>query len=308
MLGPALLAAARAPRIREFVTTSRVSRRLVNRFVAGDDLAAAVLAVRGLVAKGLSVTIDHLGEDTSEPAQAGATRQAYVNLLTHLEAEGLAHHAEVSVKLSALGQALPQGGHSLALENARLICSAAQRVGTTVTLDMEDHTTVDSTLSILRELRADFTWVGAVVQSSLFRTESDVRALAHPGSRVRLVKGAYAEPRSVAYAKKADVDAAYQRCLAILFAQGAYPMVASHDQVMIDEAERLASQHDRGSDEYELQMLYGIRTGEQERQVAGGRQMRVYLPYGEDWYGYFTRRLAERPANLSFFLRSLVSH
>jgi proline dehydrogenase len=308
MLGPALLAASRTRRIRRFVTTSRISRGLVSRFIAGNELDAAVGAVHALVTKHLSVTIDHLGEDTTERAQADATRAAYAMLLTRLAAEGLAQHAEVSVKLSALGQALPQDGEALALENARAICVAAQRAGTTVTLDMEDHTTVDSTLSILRDLRADFPWVGAVVQSSLLRTEADVRDLAHPGSRVRLVKGAYAEPRTVAHARKADVDAAYQRSLAVLFAGGAYPMVASHDQAMVDEANRLAVQHGRGASDYELQMLYGIRTSEQERQVAEGRQMRVYLPYGQDWYGYFMRRLAERPANVGFFLRSLVSN
>lgn len=308
MLGPALLAASKAPRIRTFVTTSRVSRGLVSRFIPGDELDDAIAAVHALVTKGLTVTIDHLGEDTTERAQAEATCDAYTTLLTRLHAEGLAPHAEVSVKLSALGQALPHGGEAFALEGARVIAEAAQQAGTTVTLDMEDHTTVDSTLSILRELRADFPWVGAVVQSGLFRTEGDVRDLAHPGSRVRLVKGAYAEPRTVAYAKKEDVDAAYRRCLAALFAEGAYPMVASHDQAMIDEANRLAAQHHRGSADYELQMLYGIRTSEQERQVAEGRTMRIYLPYGQDWYGYFMRRLAERPANVGFFLRSLVSN
>ncbi|WP_347354946.1 proline dehydrogenase family protein [Intrasporangium sp.] len=308
MLGPALLAASRTPRIRDFVTTSRVSRGLVGRFVAGNEQDDAVTAVHGLVARGMSVTIDHLGEDTTERAQAVATREAYRALLTRLGDEGLAAHAEVSLKLSALGQALPEGGAAFALDNARVICRAAGQVGTTVTLDMEDHTTVDSTLSILGELRADFPWVGAVLQSGLFRTEADVRDLAHPGSRVRLVKGAYAEPRAVAHARKADVDAAYRRCLAVLFAEGAYPMVASHDQSMVDEANRLAAQHDREPADYELQMLYGIRTSEQERQVAEGRQMRVYLPYGQDWYGYFMRRLAERPANVAFFLRSLVSN
>ncbi len=308
MLGPALLAASKTPRIREFVTTSRVSRGLVNRFIAGNELDAAVSAVRALVGKGLSVTIDHLGEDTTQRAQAEATRDAYTTLLARLEAEGLAPHAEVSLKLSALGQGLPGDGEALALENARVICTAAAHAGTTVTLDMEDHTTVDSTFSILRQLRTDFPWVGAVVQSSLLRTEADVRDLAHPGSRVRLVKGAYAEPRTVAHVKKADVDASYRRCLQVLFAGGAYPMVASHDQAMVDEAVRLAAEHGRRPDAYELQMLYGIRTSEQERQVAEGRRMRVYLPYGQDWYGYFMRRLAERPANVAFFLRSLVSN
>ena len=307
MLGPALLAASRSPRVRTLVSTSPVSRRLVDRFVAGEAATDALATVRALTERGLSVTIDHLGEDTTERAQAEATRDAYTALLARLSAEGLAGSAEVSLKLSALGQALPHEGGRLALDNARTICAAADQAGTTVTLDMEDHTTVDSTLSILAALRGDFPWVGAVVQSALFRTEADVRDLAHPGSRVRLVKGAYREPRTVAHARKPEVDAAYLRCLAVLFAEGAYPMVASHDQTMIDEANRLAAHHGRSTDDYELQMLYGIRTAEQDRQVAEGRRMRVYLPYGQDWYGYFMRRLAERPANVGFFLRGLVA-
>ncbi|MDC5698343.1 proline dehydrogenase family protein [Intrasporangium calvum] len=307
MLGPALLAASRSPRVRHVVSTSPVSRSLVDRFVAGEAAPDALAAVRALAARGLLVTIDHLGEDTTERAQAEATRDAYVALLVRLADEGLAGSAEVSLKLSALGQALPGEGGRLALDNARAICEGAAAAGTTVTLDMEDHTTVDSTLSILAALRSDFPWVGAVVQSALFRTEADVRDLAHPGSRVRLVKGAYREPRTVAHVRKAEVDEAYRRCLAVLFAEGAYPMVASHDQTMIDEAIRLAALHGRGEDAYELQMLYGIRTAEQDRQVAAGRRMRVYLPYGQDWYGYFMRRLAERPANVGFFLRGLIA-
>ncbi|GAA6527745.1 proline dehydrogenase family protein [Intrasporangium sp. DVR] len=307
MLGPALLAASRSPRVRSLVSTSRVSRGLVDRFVAGESASDAVAAVRALTERGLAVTIDHLGEDTTERAQAEATRDAYTALLGRLSDEGLAGSAEVSLKLSALGQALSGGGSSFALENARVICAAARDAGTTVTLDMEDHTTVESTLAILRTLRADFPWVGAVVQSCLYRTEADVRDLAHPGSRVRLVKGAYREPRTVAHTSKAEVDSAYRRCLAVLFAQGAYPMVATHDQSMIEAATRLAAHHGRSGDDYELQMLYGIRTAEQERQVGMGRRVRVYLPYGSDWYGYFMRRLAERPANVAFFLRGLVS-
>jgi proline dehydrogenase len=301
------LAASRSPRLRHFLTTAPVSRRIVDRFVAGDVMESALAAIHELVAGGFAVTVDHLGEDTTERAQAAATRDAYTQLLARLGAEGLAPACEVSVKLSALGQSLPHDGAALAMDHARAICETARDIGTTVTLDMEDHTTIDSTLAILGELRGDFPWLGAVLQSSLFRTEEDVRALASPGSRVRLVKGAYAEPRTVAHARKADVDAAYVRCLEVLFAGGAYPMVATHDQAMIDEAVRIAAHHDRRPEDYELQMLFGIRTSEQRRQVAEGRHMRVYVPYGQDWYGYFVRRLAERPANVGFFLRSLVT-
>jgi proline dehydrogenase len=280
---------------------------LVTRFIAGDDASAAVRATASLAARGFLTTIDYLGEDVTTRTQATATRDAYTTLLERIADEGLDPGAEVSVKLSALGQALREDGESIALENAHAICAAARRAGTTVTLDMEDHTTVDSTLRVVQALRADYSFVGAVLQSCLLRTESDARTLAGPGSRIRLVKGAYAEPRSVAYSRKSEVDAAYLRCLEILVSSGAYPMVATHDQVMINEANRLAGVYGLQSGDYELQMLYGIRTGEQERQVAQGRQVRVYLPCGEDWYGYFMRRLAERPANLGFFVRGLLT-
>jgi proline dehydrogenase len=174
----------------------------------------------------------------------------------------------------------------------------------TVTLDMEDHTTVDSTLEILGKLRVDFPWVGVAIQSMLRRTEGDLKDLVGEGSRVRLVKGAYAEPPSVAFQSKRDVDRAYVRALRTLMNGDGYPMVGSHDPRIIEIALSLAA--GRSPSSYEFQMLYGIRTAEQRR-LAEGHQMRVYVPYGADWYGYFMRRLAERPANLVFFLRSFTS-
>jgi proline dehydrogenase len=213
----------------------------------------------------------------------------------------------VSVKLSAIGQALPGNGEKIALEHALTICHAARNAGTTVTLDMEDHTTTDSTLSVLAELRKDFPDTGAVLQSYLHRTESDCRDLAHAGSRVRLCKGAYKEPASVAYQDAEDVDLSYVRCLKVLMAGEGYPMIASHDPRIIDIARALASRQGREPDSYEFQMLYGIRPDEQRRLAAHGNQVRVYVPYGHEWYGYLMRRMAERPANLTFFLRSLVS-
>jgi proline dehydrogenase len=306
MLGPLLLRASHSDRVRRAVSAAPLTRGVVDRFVPGPGLDDVLAATKDLVAAGLSVTIDHLGEDTLELAQAQATRDAYVTLLDRLGDFGLAPRAEASLKLSALGQALPDG-EAVALDNARAICEAAAKAGTTVTLDMEDHTTVDSTLGILRELHADFPRVGAVLQTMLRRTEADCRDLAHAGSRVRLVKGAYAEPASVAYQAKADIDLAYVRCLKILMSGEGYPMVASHDPRMIAIAQDLAARHGRDPASYEFQMLYGIRVREQHRLAAEGATVRVYVPYGQDWYGYFMRRLAERPANLSFFLRSLVS-
>ena len=306
MFSSSMLAVTHHPQVRRLVTNS-ASRRLVGRFVAGDDLATAMTPIRTLVERGLLVTVDHLGEDVTDAADAVATRETYVALLDRLDDLGLAHAVEVSVKLSAVGQALPGDGARIALDHAAAICSAAARAGTTVTLDMEDHTTVDSTLEILGTLRREHPWVGAVLQSALRRTEADAADLARAGSRVRLVKGAYAEPASVAHTAKAEVDEAYLRCLRILISGPGYPMVATHDLRMVEAARAMAVVHGRSADDHEYQMLYGIRTAEQDRIAASGDRMRVYLPYGADWYGYFTRRLAERPANLAFFLRSLLS-
>jgi proline dehydrogenase len=299
-----LLHASRRDSVRYAVEHAPVSRGVVKRFVAGDVVADAVRVSSELVASGLSVSLDHLGEDTTEPEHAEAAAAAYVSLLGLLEQAGLSSHVEVSVKLSAVGQALD---HALATDLVRRICVAADDAGTTVTLDMEDHTTTDSTLETLRELRVDFPWVGAVVQAYLHRTEADCRDLAVAGSRVRLCKGAYDEPDSVAYTSSRDVDDSYQRCLAILMAGKGYPMVATHDPALIQDAERLVVQHERNRDSYEFQMLYGVRPEEQLRLSGEGALVRVYVPYGSDWYGYLMRRLAERPANMRFFLRSLVT-
>jgi proline dehydrogenase len=305
MLRSSLLAASRSGAIRGLVERTPLTRPVVRRFISGADVDAAVATTGEVLADGRYVTLDHLGEDTRDAAQATATVEAYLDLLRLLERAGHTGRAEVSVKLSAVGQFLPVDGEKIALENARRICAAAGVVGTTVTLDMEDHTTTDSTLGILRELRVDFPWVGAVLQAYLKRTEQDCRDLAHAGSRVRLCKGAYQEPASVAFQDKADVDRSYVRCLKVLMAGEGYPMVASHDPRLIAIAGELAK--DRSPDTYEYQMLYGIRPDEQRRIAAAGNRMRVYVPYGDQWYGYFMRRLAERPANVAFFLRSLVT-
>lgn len=304
MFGPLILAAARSPRMRGLVTSVPLTRGVVDRFIAGEGLDDVLGVVRELSDAGLSVTLDHLGEDTLEVSQAVATRDAYLALFSRLGAAGLAPGADASLKLSALGQALDAG---LALGHAQDVCAAASEAGMTVTLDMEDHTTVDSTLEILGKLRGDFPWVGVAVQSMLRRSAGDLRDLAHPGSRVRLVKGAYAEPVSVAYQSKTSIDRAYVRDLRFLMEGDGHPMIGSHDPRIIEIALALASVTERSADSYEFQMLYGIRAEEQRRLSEAGQRMRVYVPYGADWYGYFMRRLAERPANLAFFLRSFVS-
>ncbi|MFD9128230.1 proline dehydrogenase family protein [Kitasatospora sp. NPDC059571] len=307
MLRSALLAASRSPQVRTVVEKFPPTQAIVKRFVAGDVLDQGITATDELVATGRKVTLDHLGEDTKDAGQAAGTAEAYEHLLAALKETGLAANAEVSVKLSAVGQFLPADGEKIALENARRICEAAAAAGTTVTLDMEDHTTTDSTLEIARELRADFPWLGVVLQAYLRRTEADCRDLSGAGSRVRICKGAYKEPESVAFQGKKEVDLAYVRALKVLMAGDGYPMIASHDPHMIRIAGQLAEWNKRDTDSFEYQMLYGIRPEEQLRLAEAGNTMRVYLPYGQEWYGYFMRRLAERPANLAFFLRAMAS-
>ncbi|NED94570.1 proline dehydrogenase [Phytoactinopolyspora alkaliphila] len=302
-----LLGAARSVRLRSAVERVPVTRRLVNRYVAGTGEEDAIRVADELVTEGLAVTIDHLGEDTLDAAQARRVGDAYVSLLGALHQAGLAADTEVSVKLSAVGQALPNDGEKIALEQARRICHAARNAATTVTLDMEDHTTTDSTLGILRELRLDFPETGAVLQAYLRRTEGDCRDLATEGSRVRLCKGAYDEPPDVAFSSRAEVDRSYVRCAKILLAGPGYPMLATHDPRLVEITGSLAARYRREQGSYEYQMLYGVRPDEQLRLVRAGERVRVYVPYGEDWYGYLVRRLAERPANLSLFLRSVAS-
>ena len=307
LLRQPILLLARSQGVKKLVSTMPVSSSIVTSYVPGETTGHAVAATSVLVDDGLRVTLDYLGEDTTDAAQADATVAAYRELLADLAAKGLAPQAEVSVKLSAIGQVLPDNGHKVALENARDICRAARNAGTTVTLDMEDHTTTDSTLSILRELRKDFPETGAVLQAMLRRTEADCRALAFEGSRVRLCKGAYMEPEQVAFQDRIDIDKSYVRCLKVLLGGQGYPMIATHDPRMVQIASSLASRFGRRPGTYEFQMLYGIRPEEQKRLAAAGETVRVYIPYGTEWYGYLMRRLAEKPQNLAFFVRSLVS-
>jgi proline dehydrogenase len=302
-----LLSSSRSRRLRHFVETAPGTRQVVARYVAGDSAESAVDAVRRLTTTGRYATLDYLGEDTTVLEHAVHTRDAYLTVLKQRTDAGLAGWAEVSVKLSAVGQALPVDGQQVALDNAYAICEGARAAGTTVTLDMEDHTTTDSTLAILHELRQDFPDTGAVLQAYLYRTEADCRDLATPGSRVRLCKGAYKEPESVAYQSSREVDRAYVRCLKVLMAGQGYPMVASHDPRLVDVAAELVRRHDRAPGTYEYQMLYGIRPAEQQRLADAGERVRVYVPYGDEWYGYLMRRMAERPSNLGFFLRSLLT-
>jgi proline dehydrogenase len=307
---PAILAASRADGLRRTAERLPVTRKVVQRFVPGETAGDALNAVEQLRHSGRMISIDYLGEDVTDIDTANATVDAYLALLDGLgsrdEPLAAVRPLEVSLKLSALGQALPRDGEKIALENAHTICERAQRVGAWVTVDAEDHTTTDSTLSIVRDLRTEFTWLGTVLQAYLKRTRADCSEFAASGARIRLCKGAYDEPASVAFRDRDDVTASYLTCLQLLMEGTGYPMVASHDPQIIEAVPALARESGRGVDDFEYQMLYGIRDAEQRRLADEGNHVRVYVPFGTQWYGYFMRRLAERPANLTFFLRALA--
>ncbi|MGB3352965.1 MAG: proline dehydrogenase family protein [Mycobacterium sp.] len=318
---PVILAAGDREGLRRTAERLPMTRDVVHRFVPGESITEVMSSVEPLRVSRRLVSIDYLGEDVTDADTAEATVEAYLQLLEALAGRGEARDEvlplEVSLKLSALGQALPRDGEKIALENARAICERAQQSGIWVTVDAEDHTTTDSTLSIVRELRTDFQWVGTVLQAYLKRTHADCVEFAggpvgsspeesSGGARIRLCKGAYDEPASVAFRDREAVTDSYLRCLGVLMAGDGYPMVASHDPEIIAAVPGLVRENSRGVDDFEYQMLYGIRDAEQRRLAQEGNHVRVYVPFGTQWYGYFVRRLAERPANLTFFLRALA--
>ncbi|MEV0295274.1 proline dehydrogenase family protein [Nocardia sp. NPDC050710] len=312
-LRPVILAAADSPRMKRVLTGNPVTAEIVRRFVAGEGRDELLPVVADLLASRRLISVDFLGENTTDRASAEATVAEYLSLINALAAierpvlPGIgAAPVEVSVKLSALGQSLPADGLAISLDNLRTLCVGAAAAGVWVTVDAEDHTTTDATLATVRALRTEFPWLGAVLQAYLHRTESDCVEFAGPGSRIRLCKGAYREPHRVAFQRATEVTDAYLRCLQVLMHGRGYPMVATHDPVLILAAEAMAAETGRPAHRFEHQMLYGIRDAEQLRLTGAGYAMRVYIPYGSQWYGYLTRRLAERPANLTFFLRALV--
>jgi proline dehydrogenase len=315
VLRRALMAASASERVRDAVTRTHAARAVVDQYVAGESSEDAVAVARTLRAAGLLVTLDYLGEETTDAQRAAATAAQYVHLLGKLAAEGLTEDGavEVSVKPTAVGLLLgtegqpgPNAlGERVATEHLERIVSAAADAGTTVTIDAEDHRTTDAALRIAGSLRSRFPSVGSVLQAALRRTEADTRALAAPGTRVRLCKGAYAEPAAEAFDSRHDVDKSFARCLRVLMTGPGYPMIATHDPRLIAITRSFGFALPPGSFEY--QMLHGVRPDEQRRLAASGAKVRVYVPYGGDWYRYLVRRLAERPANLALFLRSLRS-
>jgi proline dehydrogenase len=308
---PAIMAAGRREGLRRAAERLPITRRVVHRFVPGETIESALNSVAALRESGRYVSIDYLGEDVTDVDDADAAVQTYLELIEKLGRSGnfgddSVRPLEVSLKLSALGQSLERDGEKIARENAWSICSAAQRVGVWVTVDAENHTMTDSTLSIVRDLRAEFPWLGAVLQAYLRRTLGDCEEFAASGARIRLCKGAYDEPALVAYRDDPEVTDSYLRCLRVLMAGRGYPMVASHDPAIISAVPGIVAESGRGAGDFEYQMLYGIRDAEQRRLAGAGNRVRVYVPFGTQWYGYFMRRLAERPANLAFFLRALA--
>jgi proline dehydrogenase len=279
------------------------TRPMVARFVAGESLDAALPALRRAKAAGFRTTVDILGESVSSLDAARASADAYVAALQVLEREDA--DLNVSLKLSQMGLGLDAAATR---DNLARVLLAASAVGAFVRIDMEDHTTTDATLDLWRQLRPAMAGsgdVGVVIQAALRRSEADVARLIADRARVRLCKGAYAEPPDVAFATRAEVDASYVRLLERLLAHGSYPAIATHDDRMVDHAIAFAREQAIGPDRFEFQMLYGVRRDLQERLLREGWRVRIYVPLGDSWWPYFMRRLAERPANVTFLVGSL---
>jgi proline dehydrogenase len=301
---------------RRLVTGWRFARRAAARFVAGDTLEEAVTAILALNSKGLTATLDHLGENVTNAEEAVRATDDYISLMQRIQ--GTEFRANASLKLTQLGLGLD---FELALSNVRCIARQAASLGTFVRIDMEDSPTVDHTLQIYRALREEgFTNVGLVIQSYLYRSREDMAGLLAEGARIRLVKGAYKEPADIAYPKKADVDRCYddltRMAIDASLDYGSQPAaddgrvppmaaIGTHDEKRIEYARKYAETVGLPKSALEFQMLYGIRSDLQQRLAADGYPVRVYVPYGTEWYPYFMRRLAERPANVWFFLSNL---
>lgn len=271
------------------------------RFVAGETLDEAIEAVRRLNAQGIMATFDHLGEDIRSLDEARAHAEEYVRILDAIASAGV--DANVSLKLTQMGLDLDR---SACIANLRLIVEAAKRHGNFVRIDMEDARHTDATLDVLHELRRDYDRIGTVLQAYLYRTQGDLTALIASDVNVRIVKGAYLEPPEVAFPQKPDVDRNYLALVDRALREGHYVAIATHDEQIIAQVEEWLQQRQTPRDRFEFQMLYGIRTQRQRELAKAGYRVRCYVPYGGDWYAYFMRRLAERPANVFFFLRSLI--
>ena len=288
----ALLYISRSEGFKNFLTRFQSFNNVTHRFVAGEDLKDAVEAIRHF---------DHLGESITSEAATREEVSEYVRVLDSIHENGL--DSNVSVKLTQIGLDI---GEELTYENARAIVEAAARYQNFVRIDMEDSSKSDSTIDIFKRLRSQSNNVGIVIQAYLYRSEKDIEDLLKIGSRIRLCKGAYMEPESVAFPKKADVDANYVKLMKVLLASGLYHGIATHDENMIDATRQFARERGIAPDQFEFQMLYGVRRDLQDKLIRDGFRMRVYVPYGKFWYPYFMRRLAERPANVWFVVKNMM--
>ena len=301
MLRQALIKASESPLLRRQVTSRRLTRNVALRYIAGETPDDGLVVARRLAAAGRTVTFDYLGESVGDAAAARAAAKVVLEAIGRIGDESLP--AGVSVKPTQMGLALST---ELCAELLDDVCSAADRIGQHVTLDMERSDVTESTVGLVERLKAaGHRDVGCAVQSYLRRTRDDIERLTAAGASLRLCKGAYAEPPTVAYQSRAEVDISYVECATWLLEHGVYPRIATHDDRLIEYVKRVARRLGLGPDGFEFQMLYGVRPSLQERLVADGYRLRVYVPCGRQWYPYFMRRLAERPANLAFFLRSL---
>src|SRR4051812_3586986 len=280
-----------------------MARRFALRFVAGETLDQATKAIAELNKKGIMATFDHLGENVSTADEAIASADAYIEVLDKIEKTGI--KSNVSLKLTQMGLDVDE---ELCYRNVARICERAKQMDNFVRLDMESTAYTDRTLDMFRRLwhESRYRNLGVVLQAYLYRTEEDVREMNSLGARVRLCKGAYNEPSSVAFPKKADVDANYAKLVTLLLTDGTYPGIATHDSRLIEYTKHYAASRGIDRSKFEFQMLYGVRRESQAELAKQGYNMRVYIPYGQEWYPYFMRRLAERPANVMFLLSNLV--
>jgi proline dehydrogenase len=303
MLRKTLLYLSNQPQIFRFVSNNALAKKFARRFVAGERLDEALEAVAALNARGITASLDLLGESVTDEREAREAGRAYLQMLDRIHERQL--EANVSVKLTAMGQDISE---DLCAAIMQEILERARRYDTFVRLDMESSAYTERTLRFFEDrLYPNYPKnVGIVLQSMLRRTESDVRRANELRCRVRICKGAYLEPASVAYPDKKDVDANYVRCMQLLMSEGNYPGIATHDEKIIAEAVRYAREKGIAPDRFEFQMLYGVRRDLQERIVRDGYSLRVYVPFGTQWYPYLMRRLAERPANIAFITGNVM--
>src|SRR5947199_4055256 len=300
MLRDTLLYLAQNDNLRNFVVTNRMTRGASRRFVAGEALDDAVQVTRVLNQRGMHVSLDHLGEKVSDDQEAISSTQDFITALDTIKQTGI--DANISIKLTALGLDISQ---PLCEENVHRLLEHAHKYSIFVRIDMEASAYTEQTLDIVLRMHQQFEHVGTVIQSCLYRSKKDVEQLISQGVRIRLVKGAYKEPKSVAFQNKSEVDHNYVQLMMMLLLKGNYPALATHDESIINAACKYARDHGISKEAFEFQMLYGIRRDLQEKLVSQRYNMRIYVPYGSQWYPYLMRRLAERPANLMFVMSNM---